>query len=169
MKKLPAVLALLLLTPASVWAQSGESPSRGQGYAFIGPLVSDSFGLERGGATAGFGGEMFIHRGLGAGMEFAWAGPHWTFDRNGLGIGSVDASYHFFGHGRAEPFVVGGYSLYFGDRTATQSGYNLGGGLNLWLSKHAGVRLGIRYQGNIRGFSPGFDHYVAFRFGLAFR
>jgi len=192
MKKLLAATVLLLLATAWARAQNADRPSRGQGYAFIGPIVSntqyvfnpayagvvfqpgepppaDLFFRKRGGANAGFGGEVFVYRRLGVGAEFAWAGPNWTFGSEGLGVGSLDASYHFFRHGRLEPFVIGGYSLYFGDRTATQSGFNAGGGVNLWMAKHLALRLDLRDQGNINYFHSPFTNFIAFRFGLAFR
>jgi hypothetical protein len=127
-----------------------------------------------GGSNTGFGGEVLIHKGVGVGVELGYAAPNWSFDGNGVGVGSIDASYHFFGNRsrkRVEPFATGGYSLYFGDRTATQTGFNLGGGVNLWVIKHAALRLEVRHQGGINyfdGFSP-FTHYVAFRVGMTFR
>jgi hypothetical protein len=132
-----------------------------------------------GGNNTGFGGEVLIGKGidkaLGVGVELGYAGPGWSFDGNGaVGVGSIDASYHFLGkknRRKVEPFATGGYSLYYGQRTTTQSGYNLGGGVNLWVIKHAALRLEVRYQGGINyfdGFSP-FTHYVAFRVGMTFR
>jgi opacity protein-like surface antigen len=181
MNKLVMAAALLLMMPAMVPAQNADSPSRGQGYFFAGPVVADprnaceltyqpnTYCEKRTGMTVGFGGEAFVHKGLGVGAEAAYAGRDWSFDKNGLGIGSIDASYHFFGKSRVEPFVVGGYSLYFGNRGSTQSGYNLGGGANFWLAQHAALRMEVRYQGNMRDFNGQFDHFVAFRFGVTFR
>ena len=91
-----------------------------------------------------------------------------------MGVGSVDATYHFFGNKsrrRVEPFLSGGYSLYYGQRTTFQSGFNVGGGISRWVVKHAAVRLEIRDQGGINhfdGFSP-FTNFVAFRVGMTFR
>ncbi len=192
MKKLISTTALLLLIPAWAPAQNADDPHHVQGYFFLGPIVTNSrnvfnpaylgvvfppgepmpadlFTHERGGATAGFGGEVLVYRGLGVGAEVEYAGPDWSFGRNGMGVGSVDASYHFLGKGRVEPFAVGGYSLYFGDRTATQSGFNVGGGVNLWFAKHAALRLEVRGQGNIDYFRSSFAHYIAFRVGMTFR
>jgi hypothetical protein len=173
----------LLMGPTVALAQSTNHPPRAQGYGFFGPLISNlQFvpppglplppGLKlpkRGGATAGFGGEMFVRKGLGVGLDFAWAGPHWTFDKDGLGVGSLDLSYHFFRRGRVEPFVVAGYSLYFGDRRATQNGYNAGGGLNLWVARHVALRFEARDQGNVNHFHSPFTNFVALRFGVTFR
>jgi len=70
---------------------------------------------------------------------------------------------------RLEPCTVGGYTLYFGDRTDFHSAYNFGGGVNLWLVKHAALRLEVRDQGNIHYFHSEFTDFVAFRVGMTFR
>ncbi|HEV2491598.1 MAG TPA: hypothetical protein VG204_00845 [Terriglobia bacterium] len=128
---------------------------------------------EVGGVNSGFGGEAFVFTGLGLGGEVAYAGPDWSFSGSGaMGIASGDVSYHFFpgkNRRRFEPFVTGGYSLYFGDRTETQSGFNVGGGVNIWLVKHAAMRLEVRNQGFIKHFHSQFTDFVAFRFGVTFR
>ncbi len=197
MKKLTAIVALFVVTPTWVPAQDAiKSTQKVQAYVFIAPIVSNSrylvnpayYGVvfkpgdplpadfylsrERGGVNTGFGGEMFLHKGLGAGVEFGYAAPEWRFGRIGLGVGSANASYHFFGQNngrRVEPFVTGGYSLYFGDRTAFQSGFNLGGGVNIWMAKHVGLRFELRDQDHIDYFHSPFTRFVAFRIGVTFR
>lgn len=197
MKKLIVVVALFLVAPARVPAQdAGKSSQRAQAYVFIAPIVSntryevnpayyrsvfpnadslpaDYFFHERGGVNAGFGGQVFVHEGLGVGVEFAYAGPDWGFGTgDAVGVGSANASYHFFGkknRRRVEPFVTGGYSLYFGDRTAFESGFNVGGGVNLWMAKHVGLRLEARDQDHIEYFHSQFTRFVAFRVGVTFR
>ncbi len=192
MKQLIATAALLLVLPSLARAQEAEHAARGQAYIFLGPIVSNTryiansayYGVvfppgaplpsdlnftEVGGVNAGFGGEIFIHKGLSVGPEFGYAGQDWSFGSNGIGVGSVDASYHFLREKKVEPFAMGGYSLYFGDRTATQSGYNLGGGVNFWFSRHATLRLEVRHQGHIERFHSQFTHFAAFRVGMTFR
>lgn len=187
---------LLLAVPLVATAQDADNPSRGQGYLFIAPIVSNTryvfnpacYGVvfipgeplpaycnitEVGGVNAGFGGEAFVSTGLGLGGEVAYAGPDWSFSGGGaVGIVSADVSYHFFpkkNRRRFEPFATGGYSLYFGDRTATQNGFNVGGGVNIWLVKHAAMRLEARNQGYIKDFHSQFTDFVAFRVGMTFR
>jgi len=188
MKRLIAAAGLLLLIPMYAPAENADPPVQGQFYFFTAPIVSNTqystlfkppaqfiTTTARGGNNTGFGGEILIHNGVGVGVEFGYAGPDWSFSGNGgVGVGSVDATYHFFGNKsrrRVEPFLIGGYSLYYGQRTTFQSGYNLGGGVNLWVIKHAAVRLEVRNQGGINyfdGFSP-FSDFVAFRVGMTFR
>ena len=198
MKKLIATISLLLTAPAFVWAGNTDDLVEGQFYFFTAPVVSNTqyyfnpacIGVsfppgqplpakcnltKVGGNNTGFGGEVLVRKGVGVGVELGYAGPDWSFDGSGaVGVGSIDASYHFFGNKsrrRVEPFVSGGYSLYYGQRTTTVSGFNLGAGVNLWVIKHAALRLEVRHQGGINrfdGFSQ-FTHYVAFRFGMTFR
>jgi len=195
-KKLIAIIAWFFVMPASASAQDADKPTQVQAYVFIAPIVSNTryvvnpayYGVvfhhgdplpadfyssrERGGVNAGFGGEIFVHKGLGVGVEFGYAAPEWRFSRIGVGIGSANASYHFFGKNnrrRIEPYVTGGYSLYFGDRTAFESGFNLGGGINIWMARHVGLRLEVRDQDHINYFHSSFTRFVAFRVGVTFR
>ncbi|MGA2611397.1 MAG: hypothetical protein ABSH01_28455 [Terriglobia bacterium] len=199
MKTLIATVALLFTVSPLVRAGNADGNSvQGQFYFFTAPIVSNTqYYFNRaysgvvftpgepvpanyyltavGGNNTGFGGEVLVHKGLGVGVELGYGGPDWSFDGDGaVGVGSIDATYHFFGNKsrrRVEPFATGGYSLYYGQRTTTQNGFNFGGGVNLWVIKHAALRLEVREQGGINyfdGFSQ-FKHYVAFRFGMTFR
>jgi hypothetical protein len=191
-------LSVLLVSVAG-WApgQDADSHYGAQGYFFIGPILSNArdvlnpayygtvpplnqlppanyFFQEYGGVNAGFGGEALIYKGLGVGAEASYAGGDWNFSRDqAVGIGSVDASYHFFGkrnRRRLEPFATGGYSLYFGERTSFEHGFNLGGGVNFWVVKHAALRFEVRDQGHVNfGGSSAFTNFVAFGFGMTFR
>ena len=198
MEKLSVAVVLLLAAPALVRAEDANIPPQGQFYFFTAPIVSNTqyyfnpayYGVvftpgepvpanlnftKVGGNNTGFGGEVLVHKGVGVGVELGYAGPDWSFDGDGaVGVGSVDMTYHFFGNKsrrKVEPFATGGYSLYFGQRTTIQSGFNFGGGVNIWVFKHAALRLEVRYQGGIDGFHgfTQFNHYVAFRVGMTFR
>lgn len=179
MKKLILIIVLLLAAPALADAQRTESSPRGLGYVFIGPATQQM------GLAAGFGGEGYVYKGLGAGAELATAGfnksangnPNW------IGMGSADLSYHFFtkkAQGKVAPFVTGGYTLFFGQDTEDYTGsiahgYNLGAGVDLFPIKHIGVRFDVRYYAhgdhilwasfpNVRELN-----FAAFRIGLTFR
>ena len=195
MRILIATAALLLPVPALARAGNADENSvQGQFYFFTAPIVSNTRyyynpqnttvcypGVSEpqpcpftavGGTNTGLGAEVLVRKGVGMGVELGYAGPNWNFDKSGLGVGSVDASYHFFGtksRRGLDPFATGGYSLYFGQRTTFQSGFNLGGGVNLWLIKHVALRSEILFQGGINRFNSPLTHYVAFRFGMTFR
>ena len=177
MKRLIATVTLLLMVSTSALAQNADNLSHGQGYVFIGPAVGPSILWKETavGVNAGFGGEVFVYRGLGVGTECGYASPKISFNGDeAVGSTSFNASYHSYDFRKkdrrgVEPFVTGGYSLYWGDRRATQNGFNLGGGANIWLAKHAAVRLEIRGQGNVNHFHDSFAYFVAFRIGVTFR
>jgi len=165
----------------SASAQDADRPPRGQGYAYFGA------GTHSMRPTAGFGGEVYVVKGLGLGAEVGAAG--WTTtdnwgDSNITGVGSADVSYHFFPkkiRGNAAPFVAGGYTLFFGHNVVergkdlTTNGFNVGGGVDVYATKHVGVRLDVRYYGHggriLRFTYPDLDQFsfVAFRIGLTFR
>ncbi len=185
MRKLILKAALLLAVPALVSAQDTDRQPRGQGYVFAGA------GTHQMGPTAGFGVEGYVYKGLGVGAELEATGIGTTtnFNSNIIGVGSADLSYHFFPkkiQGNVAPFAAGGYTNFFGQDVFLQypgprspgnftHGFNLGGGVDLFATKHAGVRFDVRYNGhggrilwasfpNLAQFS-----FVAFRIGLAFR
>ena len=163
-------LCIALLLGLSLPA-SAQSPnrSRRQGYFFFAPGVGNV-----GPATAnihiGVGGDRFVYKGLGVGVEVGPLGPL-SNSPNGLGwtdsvqgLGSANLSYHFLPsttERRLEPFVTAGYSLFF--RAGISQGYNTGGGVNVWLNRKAAMRFEVR------------DHHsysrdtLSFRIGMTFR
>jgi hypothetical protein len=172
MKKLIATAALLLIAPALASAQKADKQSQGEGYFFFGPIATDR-SYRRGGLNTGFGGDLFLYKGLGLGAEVGYANNQWSFSKYGaVGTGSIDMSYHLLSkmnHRKAEPFAVMGYSTFFGNRGAA-SGLNFGGGVNYWFAKHAAFRLEFRDYAHI---GPdqfgGINNFAAFRFGVTFR
>jgi hypothetical protein len=185
---------LFLMPPTLALAGNGDNPLQPQFYFFTAPIVSSTqytFNFAspachvltpppicnttaRGGNNTGFGGELLGRNGLGVGIEFGYGGPNWSFNGNSaVGAGSLNVSYYFLGthsRRRVDPFVSGGYSLYFGNRTEFQSGFNVGGGVNLWFARHAALRLEIRDQDGINHFDYcQFTRFAAFRFGMTFR
>src|SRR6266699_3377090 len=119
MRQIIAKAALLLMLPALATAQNTDHRSRGLAYVFVGA------GTHQMGLTTGFGGEGYIYKGLAMGLEVGTAGvgtsangnPNW------IGLGSADASYHFFPkkiQGNAALFVAGGYTNFFGQDVFVQ-------------------------------------------------
>ena len=156
MKRLIATAALMLFVPALAPAQEVDQAPRVLAYGFGG------FATHRMAANAGFGAEFYLYKGLAVGPEFGAAGIKGHANNtpganpNIIGLGSLDASYHFYtkaARGQVAPFVAGGYTAFFGQDTDTpsgnvQHGYNLGGGLDLLASKHFGLRFDVRYYGH---------------------
>ena len=157
MKGIITIIALLLMGPAWLPAQEADQQPHGQGYLFVGE------GTHQMGLTAGFGGEGYFYKGLGAGAELEATGMGGTTNVNSslIGVGSADLSYHFFpkkNHLYPSPFVAGGYSILFGHDNWIQpplvtarhyaSGFNVGVGLDYFATKHVGMRFDVRYYGH---------------------
>jgi hypothetical protein len=139
------------MAPASVSAQNTDQKSQGLGYVFIGA------GNRQMGKNTGFGGEYVDKSGLGVGVEFATAGwdTYTNGNRNWIGLGSADLSYHVFRKKMqgCVPFVEGGYTNFFGQDKDTggahlSNGFNVGAGIDLFASKHIGARFDVRYNGH---------------------
>ncbi|MGH9448880.1 MAG: outer membrane protein [Terriglobia bacterium] len=189
MKKLIGTVVLLVMAPALMLAQDAGHLPRDLGYVFVGGATHQM------GVTAGFGGEVYIIHGLGAGLEVGTAGFNTSTNGNPnwIGLGSADLSYHFFPkkiERRVVPFLTGGYTAFFGQDTCSGLGpcfatdkygpnytnaYNIGGGVDLFATKHAGLRFEVRYYGHGgRILWASFPNdaqldFVAFRIGFTFR
>ena len=181
MKKLIMILISFFLIHTLASAQNEDHTPRALGYGFFGA------GTHKMSQTAGFGVEGYLTRGLALGVEGAAAG--WsTKDNYGgsniLGVASADTSYHFFPKkitGNAAPFAAGGYTLFFGrnatlvGKDVTVNGFNIGGGTDVLVSKHVGVRFDVRYYGHggriLKNTYPDLAEFsfVAFRIGVTFR
>jgi hypothetical protein len=164
MKNLIALF--IVLTPVLSYAQTPQSKERASyGYAFTGLIVASNGGDA--GLQAGIGGEGIIHKGLGVGAEIGYF-RHVVFGSDsGIGILSVNPSYHFMNASKSRklvPFVTGGFSLFF--RSGSAIGGNFGGGITYWLKDRIGVRFEVR--DHIPAYS-GVGHFPGFRAALTFR
>jgi len=179
MKRLVAAATLLAIMPALASAQNADHQPKALGYAFLGA------GTHQMSPTAGFGGEVYVFKGLGIGAEVGVGGLDIHGDQNMMiGVGSADLSYHFFPkkiRGNAAPFVAGGYTLFFGhnagdgEKDVSPDGFNIGGGVDVFATKYVGVRLDVRYYGHggriLKYTFPDVAQFsfVAFRIGVTFR
>jgi hypothetical protein len=118
----------------------------------------------------GGGGEGFLYKGLGMGAEVGHASWGQGLEDSAW-IASGDLSYHFGRHarpGRVDPFVLGGPSFVGPTHVGRGSlGGNFGGGANLWLAKHAALRLEFRDIVGAKYWV--YTHYLSFRIGMTFR
>ena len=126
---------------------------------------------ETGMATAhlGGGGEGFFTRHLGAGADVGYVAPFESFS-DGTGTFSPNIVARFkpkTAENKVEPFVTGGYTLFF--RSGTVSGANFGGGVNWWFKERVGLRLEVRDDVMIPGGDVATTHFVGFRVGFTFR
>jgi hypothetical protein len=179
MKKLIATAGLLLAVPMFASARNANHQSRGQGYVFFGlgtGTQCGGWGQFRPGYCphpvfnqAGGGGEGFLYKGLAFGAELGYASCLVSYNS---WIASADFSYHLrrrTAHG-VDPFVLGGPSLLaptpLGQGRVATAG-NFGGGANLWLAKHAALRVEFRDVVSAN-FWP-YSNYLSFRIGMTFR
>ncbi|HXH49488.1 MAG TPA: hypothetical protein VNM47_09095 [Terriglobia bacterium] len=176
MKKLMVVTVLLWVLPTPALAQKAGLEYGWQGYTFLGAGTGARYCGQWCGTIwhVGFGGEGFLYKRLGLGAEAGYfhSGPY-NFNYNEGFIVSGDFSYHFrrnAGRGQVDPFVLVGPTAYF--PTSHGRGAlvgNFGGGFNVWLARHAALRLEIRDYANPRDNGWPGPHSVSFRFGVTFR
>jgi hypothetical protein len=167
-KKLIATAALLMMVSANLSAQNADPQHRGQGYLFLGVgSGTDLPSFEH----VGGGGEVLLFRGLGVGGELGAMGR----PGEGVGVFSIDASYHFLhvrGRPKLVPFVEGGYTRTFGNKgfTLSENLFNFGGGIHYWVFNRVGLRLEFRdYVAHEHFFVGVTDQYWGLRVGLALR
>jgi hypothetical protein len=167
MKKLIMAAALLIIIPVAAAAQNAAPAYRGQGYV-LGGLGTVLGGLRHPLLEQfAFGGEGFIHKGVGLGAEATYLQSGYD-GQSALWLGTVNVSYHFRRHapkGGFDPFIIGGPGI-VGPAHKSEGGRGaiagiLGGGANWWFSKHTALRMEIC---NVDAASN-----IFFRVGLTFR
>ena len=160
MKQCFLLVALISVLAFTLNAQAGGHSA--QAYAFFGAHATEGeFGNQ---LSLGTGGEGFLYRGLAAGADLAYMFPR-GHTSDGIGLLTVNPSYHFVNGDRSNrfvPFVTGGYALAF--RGGAANLVNFGGGATYWFSQRLGVRIEAR---NYR--TTSYDATTQFRFGMAFR
>jgi len=143
-----ATAAWLVGVPAAAIAQSGGStpakPVSGLGYGFAGVGAAIGDGDSTGTWHVGGGGEAIFAGAIGVGAEIGYLNS-FEEDSEGIGVFSVNGSYHFGGGSpsrKVRPFVTGGYTLGFQDGHANL--FNVGGGVDFWLKPKVGLRVEFR-------------------------
>ncbi|MGA2074671.1 MAG: outer membrane beta-barrel protein [Terriglobia bacterium] len=196
MKKVITTAALLLALPLVARAQDAGYQYHGEGYGFLGYAPAHPEFAPPGSATQqlagstsahqfGFGGEFLVDKGIGVGGEISSSTQ--SYEGAGLEtwIGSINTSYHFgpsTKKRKVEPFVTGGYTFYYVANVDLyhENGGNVGGGVNIWLSRLAALRLEMRddiggqflsvdFQSGGNYFLRSSQHLVSLRIGVTFR
>ena len=91
----------------------------------------------------GGGGELRAGRVLGVGADIVTVSNPGPAKSNGLF--ALNGYWHFLETSRSlkwDPYVAGGYSVLF--RPGSNSGWNLGGGVNCWFRPRVGLRVEAR-------------------------
>jgi hypothetical protein len=169
MSRLIGTVLLIACLPLLAAAQSTDY-SKGHGYAYFAPGTMAQTRCSGCGrlATAhiGGGGEGFFTRNLGLGADLGYLTPMRSWG-DGIGTFSPNFVVRFRAkddYNKLEPFVTGGYTLFF--RSGTANGFNVGGGVNYWFKDRFGLRFELR--DNVWT-EFGTVHYVGFRIGVTFR
>ncbi len=141
-----AVVVLLFLVTASY--AGAQTPERGSNTTVLGYAVAGTGWVEDLGLLSFGGGFEALFKGVGVGAEIMMLGPSGGFTDEYLGAFSLNGVYHFASSGerarRLSPFVTGGYTLYF--RNGSENLWNIGGGVDYWLSRRVGIRGEVRDQ-----------------------
>ena len=139
---------------------------RSNGYGFFAPGGVTCCGFTAMTLHFGFGGEVMIGKGVGAGAEIGALGTRDHFSNSVVGAFSPNGYYHFVRSpdARVDPFATGGYTLIF--RAGHVNLFNFGGGLNYWFHERLALRAEARDHVYTNG---GTLHYWGVRFGLGFR
>jgi hypothetical protein len=127
MKHLRFPVMLLLVMVASLRGQPSNL------YAFLAPGGATCCGATSMTVQFGAGGEAVLWKGVGVGAELGVMGTHEDFGGTALGVFSPNGYYDFIHRSnlRFDPFVTGGYTLFF--RSGTASLFNFGGGATYWF------------------------------------
>jgi len=160
------LLTTLLITVLFTAAGSGQGHdySSGHGYVYFAPSVSSPGSVTF--AHVGGGGEGFFNRYIGAGAELGYLTPirSWSDGVGTLSPNVVARLRAKDSANKVEPFITGGYTLFF--RSGAASGFNFGGGVNYWMKNHIGLRFEVR--DNVWT-SYATIHYVGIRVSMLFR
>ena len=152
---------------AAVFAAAAAAQST-SGWVFVAPGGATGSARTQATLQAGAGFEVPVGKGFGAGAEVGALSQLVSFGDSTVGVFAPTAYYHFVRDKsksrRFDPFVDGGYTVFFRDGHLNLG--HFGGGANLWASRHVGARIELRDQ---VATNDGTVHYWGFRLGVAFR
>ncbi len=162
MRSIFSVTCFLLLLVTNGYAQA-ETRSQGTGYLFFAPGI---YGRDHSGAIQfGGGGNYRSSIGLGGGLDASYLAP-WSYTGEGIGTFSPYLYYSYLKkESRIEPFLSGGYTLFF--RSSTANGINFGGGIHFWFNRKIALKLEFRDDVMLSSYQN--IHVLGFRMGVAFR
>ncbi len=154
------VVVLLVAFSAAAWGQHSH------GYFFFAPGALTVRGHSGSTIHLGGGGEAILGKGIGVSAELGALGPSRAFSQ-AIGAMSVNGAYHFVHErtARVDPFVTGGYSLFFREESANL--FNFGGGANYWVGRRWGLKFEFRDHVQREPYFTG--HYWGVRMGVVLR
>jgi len=178
MRKPIAIAILMLSFPSSVLAQEKSRQLYFEGFGFFevqglkNTDVYSSVGLAGGG-----GGAILSSKGLGLGVDYAKGAP---YEESRLSVNCYFGPPSTWKY-KMEPFLTGGVTHFSVGNLGPPPvyGFNFGGGVNLWATRHAAMRLELRFTYGGQPLSIQYqsfgNYYTAplvvpsLRIGMAFR
>jgi hypothetical protein len=162
MRRTLAIFSFMVLLSPFSFSQS-ERISQSTGYFHFAPGVRSPDNM--GGMGIGGGGNYRSSIGLGGGVDLSYLAP-WRDKGDGIGALSPYLYYSYLKkRNKVEPFLSGGYTLFF--RSGTANGINFGGGVHYWFAKKIGLKL--EFRDDLFLYTSPHYHFVSFRIGVAFR
>ena len=163
-------IAVLIIAIAAVPGRV-EAQAPAFGYAFAGPIAVAGLGERSVAWNAGGGGELWTGNGTSVGGELGYLYFPSAERRDPCCLsvpsaGGLLASGNVFRHFTIsqrkawQPFITGGLSYLSGGEPA--GFFNVGGGVERWITPHAGIRFEVREQ-----FGAG--SLLGLRIGVVFR
>jgi hypothetical protein len=147
---------------------AGAEPAdaQGLGYAVAGPAgFSGFFGSSAADFHAAGGGEFLVNGRAGPGAEVGLLGN----SSSRLLVLSLNGAFHFPTGSdlrRPSPFVTGGYT-HMGSGEGGFNAWNVGAGLDVWMSDQYGLR--VEFRNHVRPDVRGTVHYWTVRAGVVGR
>jgi len=159
-------MAAVCAVALSLAAGTARAQGSATGYVFgaTGQLRFEDFSVTT--FHAGGGGEYLIGGLVGVGAEIGYLAPTRDWGE-GIGVFSTNGSLHFRRTGKVIPYVTAGYSMLFDTLDDRLNAFNVGGGVNYWFARRAGLRLELR--DHIHSADGTALHWWGFRFGVSFR
>jgi hypothetical protein len=153
----------ILLATAFAGAVAAQSTN---GYVFVAPGGVTGDAKTQATLQTGAGIEVALPKGFGAGAEIGALSQLQAWGDSTVGVFSPTGYYHFLSKkdSKLDPFVDGGYTLFFRDGHANL--FHFGGGVNYWAGRHIGARVELRDQVDT---TYSTIHYWGFRLAVAFR
>lgn len=142
----------------------GRAEAQGLGYGVAGPAGVSGFFTSTRTLHAAGGGEVLAANRVGVGGELGVLGT-----TSILLTGSLNGVAHLVPNRRehrVSPFVTAGWTR-MGSGEGSFDAWNAGGGVDLWTTERAGIRL--EFRDHVRPDSRGTVHYWTVRGGIAFR
>ena len=137
-------IGVMCLVGVGFTAAAASAQTTAIGYGFGSPAFATYDGDSLAVLHAAGGGEARLGQNVGIGADVGFAAP-WEELSDSIGMLSVNPTFYMKGISRTrrtQPFVTGGYTMFF--RDATLHGVNFGAGVDRWMTDRVAMRFEFR-------------------------